>query len=228
VPALHEDLLGEATPPTRRAQVRARPSPHPEPFRRAAYIESVSNATVGESAALTQLRRGDIRGLETLVRAYQTRAVRAAYLVTRDRALAEEVVQEAFVRAYKRIGQLDQARPFEPWFLRSVVNAAARTAERERRVARLPTDDADARAAGGRGPEALAVAAQDREAVWTALGALAPGQRAAVVLRYFLDLDVAESAARLGAPVGTIKRRLHDARRRLRALLSPTLAEEPK
>ena len=75
-----------------------------------------------ERAAVDVLRRGDIAGLEILVRLHQVRAVRAAYLVTRDRALAEEVVQEAFVRAYDRIDQFDPGRPFAPWLLRSVVN----------------------------------------------------------------------------------------------------------
>jgi len=181
---------------------------------------------VAERAAVARLRRGDVGGLEALVRAYQARAVRAAYLVTRDRALAEEVVQEAFVRAYERIGQFDPARPFGPWFVRSVVNAAVRAAEREGRLAWAPAADPPAEA--GSGPEALAVAAENREALWAALGQLAPGQRAAVVLRYFLDLDVAESAARLGVPAGTLKRRLHDARRRLRALLAPALAGGPE
>jgi RNA polymerase sigma-70 factor (ECF subfamily) len=193
----------------------------------------VADAAGDERAAIARLRRGDVGGLEALVRAHQVRAVRAAYLVTRDRGLAEEVVQEAFLRAYDRIDQFDPARPFGPWFLRSVVNAAVRAATRASRL--VPIGEV---VDGGRpvdplvdavpGPDAVVLRAETREAVWEALGELSAGQRAAVVLRYFLGLDVAESADRLGVPAGTVKRRLHDARRRLRALLSPTLAEEPK
>ena len=58
------------------------------------------------------------------------RAIRAAYLIVRDRALAEDLVQTAFLRAYDRIGQFDPSRPFAPWFLRSVVNDAVKAAMR--------------------------------------------------------------------------------------------------
>src|SRR4051794_10135971 len=90
-------------------------SPHPTSAERE---RSMSN----EYEALARLRDGDIGGLEALVRLYQVRAVRAAYLVVRDRALAEDVAQGAFLRVYQRIAQLDPARPFAPWFFRIVVN----------------------------------------------------------------------------------------------------------
>ena len=59
-----------------------------------------------------------------------------------------------------------------------------------------------------------------RQAIWDALGALSPENRSAVVLHYFLGFQQAEIAERTGAPVGTVRRRLHDARRRLRVLLA--------
>ena len=83
-----------------------------------------------EREAIARLNRGDIAGLETLVRQYQVQAVRTAYLITRDRALAEDIVQAAFLRVYERIGQFDTKRPFGPWFLRSVVNDAIKAATR--------------------------------------------------------------------------------------------------
>src|SRR5215213_8861654 len=95
---------------------------------------------VDERNAIAQLKRGDIRGLDTLMRIYQVRALRAAVVVTRDLPLAEDIVQSAFIRAYERIGQFDDTRPFGPWFLRSVVNSAATAAERGRRL--VPLDAA--------------------------------------------------------------------------------------
>jgi RNA polymerase sigma-70 factor (ECF subfamily) len=85
---------------------------------------------VDERDAVARLQRGDIGGLETLVRLYQVRAVRAAYLITRDAALADDIMQAAFLRAYERIGQFDATRPFGPWFLRGVVNDAVKAAAR--------------------------------------------------------------------------------------------------
>ena len=181
-----------------------------------------------EQEAITRLKRGDIGGLEALVRQYQVRAVRTAYLITRDRALAEDIVQAAFLRAYERIGQFDAGRPFSPWFLRSVVNDAVKAAARRQRQVSLEagyegeeTSLADLLADPNPGPADLVEAAETRQAVWAALGKLPPAQRAAIVLRYYLGLSEAEMADELACPPGTVKWRLHAARKRLRTLLRP-------
>src|SRR5438270_12106713 len=86
------------------------------------HLPPEANMDVDE--ALAQMRRGAIRGLEALVRTHQAHAIRAAYLITREVALAQDIVQTAFLRAYQRIHQLDPTRPFAPWFLTSVVHDA--------------------------------------------------------------------------------------------------------
>lgn len=184
-----------------------------------------------EVVAIERLKRGDISGLETLVRRYQVRAVRAAYLVTRDRPLAEDIVQAAFLRAYERIGQFDAQRRFGPWFLRSVLNDAIKAAHRRERQVSLDhqtqADDrilAEVLADHTPGPEALWAQAELYQNVHEALGKLSPRLRATIVLRYFLDLSEADIGDQLGCPRGTVKRRLHDARERLRALLATHLA----
>jgi RNA polymerase sigma-70 factor (ECF subfamily) len=186
---------------------------------------------VDESRAVARLKAGDIRGLETLVDAYYTRAVRAAYLVTHDEALAEDVVQSAFIRAYERIASFDATRPFGPWFLRSVVNGAITQAAARSRIVTLDAGDVDAlprvldiAAEPGPGPEALLEQAESREEVWRALDQLPPPQRAAIVMHYYLGLPDAESAERLGVPPATVRWRLHAARKRLRGLLAGTFS----
>jgi RNA polymerase sigma-70 factor (ECF subfamily) len=181
-----------------------------------------------EQEAIARLKRGDIGGLEALVRKYQVQAVRTAYLIIRDRALAEDIVQTAFLRAYERIGQFDAGRPFGPWFLRSVVNDAVKAAARRKRQVSLKaspegeeTSLADLLADPAPGPDDLVEAAEIRRIVWNALGKLPPAQRAAIVLRYYLDLSGAEMADELACPPGTVKWRLHAARKRLRTLLRP-------
>ena len=181
-----------------------------------------------EQEAIARLKRGDIGGLEALVCKYQVQAVRTAYLITRDRALAEDIVQTAFLRAYERIGQFDAGRPFGPWFLRSVVNDAVKAATRRERQVSLEAGPegegaslANLLASPGPGPDGLVEAAETRQAVWAALGELPPAQRAAIVLRYYLDLSEAEMADELACPPGTVKWRLHAARKRLRTLLRP-------
>jgi RNA polymerase sigma-70 factor (ECF subfamily) len=171
-----------------------------------------------EREAVARLKRGDIRGLETLVGLYQQPARRAAVLVCRDPALAEDLVQAAFVRVYERIGQFDEARAFGPWFIRSVVNDALKAATRHRH---LPLDAAglETVAAPDGDPEAQVLAAETREALWAVLDQLSAEQRAAVVLRYYADLSDREVAEALDCPPGTVRRRLHDARLRLRQLV---------
>ncbi len=179
-----------------------------------------------DNHAIARLKRGDPAGLEALVRCYQLRAVQTAYLIVRDRALAEDLVQSAFIHAAEKIAQFDDRRPFGPWFLRSVVHAALKAAKKQQRLVSLEADPhnlgnplADLLADPSPCPEAMVESAETRQAVWQALGRLTPEQRAAIVMRYFLDLSEAEMTSRLHRPSSTVKWWLHAARDRLRSLL---------
>lgn len=184
-----------------------------------------------DQQAISRLKQGDLAGLARLVQSYQARAVHTALLIVRDRGLAEDIVQEAFLQAYRKIGQFDERRPFGPWFLRIVLNAALKAAQREKRSIPLEEPEEGGPVAGWLidprlGPEELAETAETRAAVWRAMGQLTPHQRAAVVLRYFLDKNEREMIQELPYPLTTIKWWLHAARQRLRLLLKPAGAEE--
>lgn len=178
-----------------------------------------------EHQAIAQLKRGNIAGLETLVHIHQLHARRAAYLVTRDLALAEDIVQTAFVRVYERIDQFDASRPFGPWFLRMVVNDAVKAAQRHERWVSLNTNVtadqvlADVLADKQPGPDDVTEHAETQRSVWTALSKLSPEQRAVIVRRYYLGMSEADMAGDLDLPQSTIKWRLHAARKRLQVLL---------
>jgi RNA polymerase sigma-70 factor (ECF subfamily) len=174
-----------------------------------------------ERQAILWLQQGDLRGLEPLMVRYQVAAVRTAYLILRDRALAEDVTQSAFVQLSTRLGRFDPSRPFGPWFLRLVANDALKLASRRGRevTPALIDDEAIEPADAGPAPDEIVAAAETSAAIWAALGRLSPAQRTAIVLRYYLDMSEGEMVARLGAPPGTIKWRLHAARQRLRHLL---------
>jgi RNA polymerase sigma-70 factor (ECF subfamily) len=194
-----------------------------------------ATVTASERNAIAQLQCGDIRGLEVLVSLYYTQALRAAYLVTHDRPLAEDLVQSAFIRAFERIEQYDTSRPFGPWFLRSVVNSAANAVTRRARS--VPLKPAPyAEPAGddgwsdpvdpGLGPAELIERAESDDELWAALDMLPPTQRAATVLHYYLEMPDADIAAQLGVPPATVRWRLHAARKRLRHLLGGRAVEE--
>lgn len=174
--------------------------------------------------AIRRLKNGDIGGLEILIACYQAKAVRTAYLVTRHLPMAEDVVQDAFVRFYERAHQFDERRAFEPYFLRSVVNAALNAIEKESRLtASLDTEaEMDAlehllRCANS--VEEQVEFAQLKSEILQALGALSPRQRAVAVQRYYLEMSEKEMTAVLEIAPGTVKWLLNAARIRLRNLL---------
>lgn len=177
-----------------------------------------------EQQAIQRLKNGDIGGLETLVTQYQVQAVRAAFLITRDSGLAEDIVQDAFVHAYRAISGFDATRPFKPWFMRSVVNAAVKAMQRSSRQVDVQGDtDETVFAALARRVESVesqveSIEVQDQ--IWAALQELSPRQRAVIVQRYFLGMSEAEMADQSDTARGTIKWLLNAARERLRELLA--------
>jgi len=197
-------------------------------YRAAARLSETAD-DADPARAIARLRRGDLGGLEPLVRVHQVEATRAAYLIVRDAALAQDIVQTVFVRLAERIHQYDPSRPFKPYLLRSVVNDAIKAVEKANRqvsldapvsavdevslIDLLPDDALDPAAAYERD--------EIRRLVWDALDQLPAKARAAAVMRYFLGWSEAEMAEALGVSVGTVKWRLHDARTRLSKLLAP-------
>lgn len=168
------------------------------------------------------------------MRAHAETAHRLALLLGAG-AEAEDVVQNAFIKAYRALGGFRDGAAFRPWLLRIVANetkntvrAAARRRAATERAGALAGRAADggggaAGVAGGAGPgedlAGVALAAERREELVTALRALGERHREVVVHRYLLDLDEAETAAVLGVPRGTVKSRLSRALRELARLL---------
>jgi RNA polymerase sigma-70 factor, ECF subfamily len=174
--------------------------------------------------AIRRLKTGDIGGLEILIACYQAKAVRTAYLVTRDEPMAEDVVQDAFVRFYERARQFDETRPFEPYFLRMVVNAALNAVEKEKHAAAVPDEAMDLYSLERLLNRAVSVEeqvefSQVKREIHLALGALSPRQRAVAVQRYYLEMSEKEMTEALEIAPGTVKWLLNAARSRLRSLL---------
>lgn len=177
-----------------------------------------------EREAIQKLKQGDINGLEFLVQRFQVKAIRTAYLITRDLGIAEDVVQEAFIRAYRSIHSFDEIRPFEPWFLRSVVNASIRIMQKSSRQVEI-RDGADEGELASflvedESAEAKVEASEFQRQLWENMQKLSPRQRAVIVQRYYLGMSEKEMAAESGVARGTVKWLLNAARERLRILLA--------
>ncbi len=175
-----------------------------------------------EQQAIQRLKRGDIDALEYLVRQHQVKAVRTSYLITNDLALAEDIVQDSFLQAFRGIHRFDASRPFEPWFLKSVVNASLKALQKTSRETRLPEDEtafADL-AAQIDSVVTQVEAAEDQRQVRQAMQKLSARQRAVIVQKYFLEMSEAEMASESGVALGTVKWLLNAARTRLREVLA--------
>lgn len=175
--------------------------------------------------AIRRLKRGEIDGLEILVARHQARAVRTAYLITQDQALAEDVAQETFLRIFQRIQSFDESRLFEPYLMRSVANAALDAVQKTKRERPFDsdgdTDEVERLISRAISVEAEAELGELQSQILTAIAGLPPRQRAVIVQRYYLEMSENEMAQQLHAPAGTIKWLLNAARLRLRAILKP-------
>ena len=136
--------------------------------------------------------------------------VRLAYLVTGSRAVAEDLVQDTFIRVMARLEASDSPGPY---LRRSVLNACYSWHRRSRREVHV-ADEEDHRASHER---------REKEAqpveMWDALSHLSQRQRTMLVMRYYLDMTEADVAATLGCRIGTVKSTSHRALKNLRRML---------
>lgn len=178
---------------------------------------------MNDAQVIRRLKEGDPTGLETLVSRYQKRAVYTAFLITQDEQLAEDVAQEVFIRIYRHIQNFDESRPFAPYLLRSITNAALNAIEKTDRWVQFGAGT-DVQHVADLLTTATCVEDQVeysrlKAEIAQALAALPARQRAVVIQRYYLGMNEQEMAANLSAPPGTIKWLLNNARQRLRSLL---------
>jgi RNA polymerase sigma-70 factor (ECF subfamily) len=174
-----------------------------------------------EQAVILRAQRGDPEAFAVLVGRFEEVAFRVAYLIVRDEAEAQDVAQEAFIRAHRSLGRFDAGQPFRPWLLRIVTNLAInsrRSARRRTEMAKRYGRDAPLSTALDSAERALESREEARR-VWEAVAALDAQDQALLYLRYFLDASERETAQALGRPVGTVKSRLHRALRRLRGVV---------
>lgn len=177
-----------------------------------------------EHRAISRLKQGDIGGLEWVVNQYHEKAIRVAYLIAGDAQLAEDIVQEAFLRVFHSIQKFDASRPFSPWFFRIVTNHAVHTAQKQAQHLPLEEDGVEIDlvellSSSGPSVEDLAETSELNTRLWEVIQKLSPRQREAIVLRYYLGANEIEMAGKLKTAPGTVKWLLNAARKKLNSLL---------
>lgn len=176
-----------------------------------------------DQALVERLGHGDREAFGPLVQRYQASVYNVCYRLLGERAAAEDLAQEAFIRAYQRLHHYDPQRPFGPWIRRIAVNLCLNHLEARRPAALALDDERDAplAAPATHDPAAAQVRAEEAAAVRAAILSLPPHYRAVIELRHFQDLSYAEIAATLNLPVSDVKSHLFRARKLLARLLDP-------
>ncbi len=167
-----------------------------------------------EEVALARLAQaGDQAAFATLVQRYSGAVFNQAYRMLNDTHEAEDAVQEVFLRAFRSLASFKPERRLVTWLL-AIGSHYCIDRLRRRRHTWLTLDDvAFWLPSGDPGPERLALLDERRTAVQRALQRLAPTYRGVTVLRYWHDLSYLEIAEALNLSEGTVKTRLHRARK---------------
>ena len=169
-----------------------------------------------------RVRAGDVDAFGQIVKGYERRVFALAVMILRNREGADDVTQDAFVRAFERLDLYDVRRPFYPWLATITVRLSRNWLVRHSPGARRETPIQPESSAYASAPAALDVLVAEDEGrhLWRLVERLPLGERTAVVLHYRQELSVSEVASAIGVTAGTVKTLLFRARQHLRASLA--------
>ena len=174
-------------------------------------------------------RVGDTDAFKELVDRHSRTLFKTAYRLTGNEADADDLVQEAFLRAYRKLDRFDGRSQFSTWLYRITVNCGMDLMRKKsRRNARAAIDEGvvlDSMATEDPRPDRLALSGEIGRAVESVLRTLSPMERAAFVLRHFEGRSIAEIGGLLDARSGATKHAIFRAVKKLRAALGPLVEE---
>lgn len=166
---------------------------------------------------------------DELYHRYKDLAIRNAYLITGNRSDAEDVVQEAFVTSYLRIGELKNHSGYKAWLMQILVRLSYRTAKRHKREypdeyaqeirERKELENVMQEYGSASSPLGQLITREEADRVMAAVNALPAKQKIVIVLYYYDELSVEEIASTVGISTGTVKSRLFTARKKLKDYL---------
>jgi RNA polymerase sigma-70 factor (ECF subfamily) len=179
-------------------------------------------------ALVRRAKKGDYRAFDLLVLKYQSRIVSIAFKFVKEIQLAEDISQEAFIKAYRSIDSFREESAFYTWLYRITANTAknylvSKGRRKESSISEmsisenedfyeLPTNDS---------PEQILMAQSLKDTIYDALSNLPEDTRTALSLREFEGLNYEEIAEIMNCPVGTVRSRIFRGREALENLISP-------
>jgi len=178
-----------------------------------------------EAALIRRCQEGDKAAFGMLVEQYRTVLFGTAYLMMRDRGLAEDAVQEALIQIWKHLPSFRLKSSIKTWLVRIVINEVKQQ-NRKKKLTMIPLESANQEIGMIDGAGIALSRDEERQNLREALDKLQPEHREAVVLRYYSDLTVPEIAAVMGEREGTIKSRLSRALDQLGEILREDKEQE--
>jgi RNA polymerase sigma-70 factor (ECF subfamily) len=173
-------------------------------------------AETSDRDLVEQTRDGQVQAFGDLVTRYQTAVFNVCLRMLGVREDAEDLAQETFIRAFRRLETYDAERPFGPWIRRIAANLSLNYLQRKSPVQYVLDEERDQSALAA--PETPEDRLEGRQAVQVmrkAIAELPPHYRAVIELRHYQDLSYAEIAATLDLPLSDVKSHLYRARRQL-------------
>jgi len=174
----------------------------------------------GEQVLIRKVKKGDLDAFGAIIQDYQSSVFNVCYRVLGNRQEAEDLTQEAFLRAYHQISRFDLSRPFGPWMRTLAANLCYNHLKRAR-LKRVPLEDErdTIKHDPKYGPEGVLEINQEHIALYQAIWKLPETQRMALELRHFQGLSYQEMAETLKLPLNTIRSHLYRGRQKLAELL---------
>ncbi|WP_027398707.1 RNA polymerase sigma factor [Anaerovorax odorimutans] len=172
---------------------------------------------IDNSAELVmRLQKGDKSSFEDLFDMYKAKAVRTAYLITNNRALADDIVQEAFILCYFKIAELKDPMSFKTWFFRMLTRLAWKMSAKEK--VSVPVDNIFefAETEDIHLVEGEIIDKEESKCLMEAVEHLEIKKKTTILLYYYNNFSVSEIAQIMGCFEGTVKSRLHSARKNLK------------
>jgi RNA polymerase sigma-70 factor (ECF subfamily) len=187
--------------------------------------------TADAAAVLARARQGDSEAFRALVERHSRSVFRLAFRMTGNEQDAEDVVQEAFLRAFKQLGRFESRANFGTWLYRIVANCSVdlmRAKQSRHDMSRGESIDGavEMPATDSAGPERLAQSAEIQRRVREALGGLSPLERAAFTLRHHEGRSIEEISRTLGLGTSAAKHSVFRAVKKLRIALAPLRSQE--
>ena len=169
-----------------------------------------------ELTIINQLKDGNLDAIDLLYSKYSAQALRTAYLITSDRYMAEDIVQEAFITCYNSIHSLKNPALFRPWFFKLLTRLSWRYIKKQNKA--IPTENIIERLDIKQSKDTLDNynRSTDYDKLYEAIENLNLKLKTTVILFYFNELSIKEIAIVTGCLEGTVKSRLHNARKALK------------